>query len=170
MEKTILRKKALELRKTLNAGAASLKIVEKIQKNNSFLNSKNVLLFYPLKTEIDLLSLLKNEDKNFYLPRVKGLELEICKFSKNLKKSSFGVLEPVGEAISDISIIDLAFIPCLAIDKKLNRLGYGCGFYDRLFSNDKFRATKIAVLYKELVVDEILTDEFDKKVDCLITD
>ena len=67
------------------------------------------------------------------------------------------------------SVIDLAFIPALAADKDLNRLGYGKGYYDRLFSNPLFVAKKIAVINKELVVDKVTTDNFDIKVDAIIT-
>lgn len=170
MDKNLLRKKNLNLRKTLDCNLASSLIVAKILSSEFFLNSKNVLIFYPMKFEINLLELLKVEDKNFYLPRVFGKELLICPYTENLKKSPFGVMEPLTEPVCDISVIDTAFIPCLAIDKNLNRIGYGKGFYDRLFSDSRFSAKKIAVLYKELVVNKINTDKFDRKVDFLITD
>ena len=170
MDKEFIRNKNRLLRKNLNQFEASNIILSKIYSLKEFLNAKNVLIFYPLKHEINLLELLKRKDKNFYIPKVKGNNLVICPYSDNLKKSSFNIMEPLEEEIQDISIIDTAFIPALAVDKNLNRIGYGKGFYDRLFSNADFRAKKIAVINKELICDKINADIFDVKVDSYITD
>ena len=66
-KKTELRKTAKELRKNLDIKAISHKICEKIRALEEFKNAQNVMIFYPLKDEIDLLELL-DEGKNFFLP------------------------------------------------------------------------------------------------------
>lgn len=170
MDKKQLREKNIELRKKLDKNRASKVIVSKILNFEPFLSAKNILIYYSLKYEIDLLELLKIKDKKFYLPKVKGEDLLICPYSDNLEKSDFGVMEPCIDELKDISIIDLAFVPCLSVDKNLNRLGYGKGFYDRLFSKPDFKASKVAVIYKELMVENIKTDKFDKKIDFIISD
>ena len=171
MDKNLIRKISTELRKQLNQIQASEKIVNKIAGFENFLCAKNVLIYYPLQNEINLLKLCnKYRDKNFYLPRVKGEILEICPFEGELKKSSFKIMEPVCPKIDDLSIIDIAFIPALAVDKKLNRVGYGKGYYDRLFSQKDFKAFKVAVINKELCNFEITAQPYDKKIDLFITD
>ena len=171
MDKNLIRNKHKLLRKQLDIKQASDIILSKIYSLKEFLAAKNVLIFYPLKYEINLLPLLNFKDKNFYLPKVEGENLLICPYSTNLKKSSFNVMEPVENTnCSDLSIIDLAFIPALAVDKNMNRIGYGKGYYDRLFSKPEFKAKKIVVINKELVVSLIETDIFDKKIDFYITD
>lgn len=169
MNKFELRKINSLLRKSLNQVEASEKIVLKIKSLSDFLNAKNILIFYPLKFEINLLELLKVEGKNFYLPKVKEDYLEICPYGGELIKGAFNIMEPLTKPVLP-SVIDLAFVPALAADKDLNRLGYGKGYYDRLFSNPLFVAKKIAVINKELVVDKVPTDNFDIKVDAIITD
>lgn len=169
MEKNLIRQKNLALRKELNQPLASKVIVSKILAFEDFLRAKNVLIFYPMKSEINLLPLIGLTDKNFYLPRVDGDNLLICPYTTNLKKSNFGVMEPCNNPIDNISNIDLVFVPCLAIDKNLNRVGYGKGYYDRLFNNPDFKALKVAVINKELLIDTIFVDNFDKKVDFVIT-
>jgi len=170
MDKKIIREKNLLLRKNLNQKEASDVIVSKILTLDAFLACKNVLIFYPLKNEINLLPLLLKKDKNFFLPRVNGSSLLICPYDEDkLQKGAFGIMEPLGDPVNP-SVIDVAFIPCLATDKNLNRVGYGKGFYDRLFSNPDFRAEKIAVINKELTNDIIDHCSFDKKVDFVITD
>ena len=170
MDKNKLREKNKNLRKTLDRISASNCITGKILEFEPFLRAKNVLIYHPLKYEIDLLELVKIKDKNFYLPKVYKDKLIICPYSCKLQKSSFGVMEPCDGVLEDISLIDIAFIPCLAIDKNLNRLGYGKGYYDRLFTGKEFKALKVAVIYKELLVDVIQTEACDKKVDFVITD
>ncbi len=170
MDKKLIREKNLLLRKSLNQKEASDVIVSKILVLDAFLSCENVLIFYTLKNEINLLPLLFQKNKNFFLPRVDGDNLLICPYDENkLQKGAFGIMEPVTNPVNP-SVIDIAFIPCLAIDKNLNRVGYGKGFYDRLFSNPDFRAKKIAVINKELTVDIIDSCPFDKKADFVITD
>lgn len=169
MNKIELRKKCSLLRKTLNQKRASDVIVSKILSLETFLAAKNILIFYPLKYEINLLKLTEAKGKNFYLPKTDGGNLLICPFEGELIKSSFNVLEPVTSPVSP-DIIDLAFIPALCADKNLNRIGYGKGYYDRLFSNPLFKAEKVVVINKELVVEKIEADIFDKKADLIITD
>lgn len=171
MDKNLIRNNNKLLRKQLDIKKASDAILSKIYSLKEFLAAKNVLIFYPLKYEINLLPLLDYKEKNFFLPKVDGDNLLICPYSNNLKKSSFNVMEPDdGKICSDLSIIDLAFIPALAVDKNMNRIGYGKGYYDRLFSNSKFRAKKVVVINKELVVPLIEAQNFDKKIDFYITD
>lgn len=168
-DKNFIRRKNLLLRKELNSKEASDKIVSKILRSSDFLHAKNILIFYPMKYEINLLKLVEVKDKNFYLPRVEGDNLLICPFEGELKKSPFGVYEPVSPSVAP-EITDIVYVPCLAIDKNLNRVGYGKGYYDRLFSTPGFKALKIAVIYKEFTHDIIDSDIYDKKVDSCVTD
>ncbi len=171
MDKNLIRNKNKLLRKQLDIKKASDVILSKIYSLKEFSAAKNVLIFYPLKYEINLLPLLNFKDKNFYLPKVDGENLLICPYSTNLKKSGFNVMEPDDNIVcDDLSIIDLSFIPALAVDKNMNRIGYGKGYYDRLFSESEFRAKKIVVINKELVVSKIDADKYDKKIDFYITD
>ena len=58
----------------------------------------------------------------------------------------------------------LCFVPVLAVDKHGNRLGKGKGYYDRFFA--KFpNCKKVAVAFKEQVLDEIVTESHDIKMD-----
>ena len=68
---------------------------------------------------------------------------------------------------------ELIFVPCLAFDHNGNRLGYGGGYYDRTFDyfnkiNHKF--TSVAYAYEEQKLDYIPIDNFDFKVDYVITE
>lgn len=166
-KKTELRKTAKELRKNLNIKDISHKICEKIRALEEFKNAQNVMIFYPLKDEIDLLELL-DEGKNFFLPRMTGLNLNVCPYKKGdkLEVKQFGVKEPKTHPVAP-KLIDLIIVPALMIDSKNYRLGYGKGFYDRLIT--KTNAKTVVGLPKELFIEELPTEAHDKAVDIVIT-
>ncbi len=167
-KKTDLRIKAKTIRKGLDIKNISHILCEKIRNSEEFKTAKNVMIFYPLKDEIDLLELL-TEDKNFYLPRMNGLSLNVCPYKKGdkLEVKAFGVKEPRTAAVS-AKILDLILVPALMADKNNYRLGYGKGFYDRLITHTD--AKTIVCLPKELIVEEIPTEPHDKKVDIVIVE
>ena len=66
-----LRIKLKELRKTINISEKSRHIISILRNTSEYKKAKRVMLFYPLKYEINLLDLLK-DNKNFYFPKVHG--------------------------------------------------------------------------------------------------
>ena len=167
MKKKELRITAKEIRKSLDIATVSKNIVAKILELDIYKSAKNVMIFYPLKDEIDLLKLAEDNHKNFYLPRVNGEKLECCPLKGGLKQGRFGIMEPVSECVICPNL-DIIFVPALAVDNEGNRLGYGGGFYDRFLKDIK--TTKIVPISKSLVFDNIPTEDFDIKIDMIITD
>ena len=169
MNKTDLRLKAKELRRNVDVEQASSKIVERIRNLSEYKNAKNVLLFYPKDSELNLLALCFDE-KQFYLPKIDEQNLLICPYSCDveMKLSEFKTLEPCTNPVLPEKI-DLAIIPCLMADKGGYRLGYGGGFYDRLIPQLKSDCIKIVPVLSQLIVDELPVEEFDKPVDIIIT-
>ena len=154
---------AKNYRKTINIKQVSDMAVEKVRQCNLYCSADNILLFYPMPDEINLLDLLK-DCKNFYFPRVCGEELEVCPNCENFEKSKFGIYEPVSEAVSS-KCLDLVIVPALMCDKYGYRLGYGGGYYDRFLR--KCSAKTLSVVPECLVVDELPHDEFDIPVEVL---
>ncbi len=166
-KKTELRKNAKAIRKELDIKKISHLLCDEIRALEEFKKAQNVMIFYPLKDEIDLLELL-DEDKNFFLPRMTGLNLNVCPYKKgdNLEVKQFGVKEPKTHPVAPKSI-DLMIIPALMVDANNYRLGYGKGFYDRLIT--KTNAKTLVCLPKELYIEELPTEPHDKSVDIVIT-
>lgn len=166
--KNELRIKAKKIRSLCNIKEISKKLCKKIRQLEEYKSANNVLIFYPLKYEIDVLELL-TDNKNFYLPRVNGEYIEVCPYltGDELKNGSFGIKEPETKSVAP-KTLDLVILPALAADKKGNRLGYGKGFYDRFLANTKLKT--ILPLPKELIFDEIFADKTDIPVNILITD
>ena len=66
---------------------------------------------------------------------------------------------------------DILLVPLVAFDKKLNRLGYGAGFYDRLIKSLKKRKNIITVglAFDFQEVYLIPTSRHDQKLDYIVT-
>jgi len=92
-------------------------------------------IYWPLKDEIDL----RNLSKNFSIALPKCFPNKTLKFyawkNSSLKKDFEGIPSPQNSFLLNHQQISLIFVPCLSIDKKFIRLGYGGGYYDYLRSD-----------------------------------
>lgn len=165
--KAKLRLWAKNERKKLNLGLLSEIFTREIQDIQEYKNAKNILLFYPLKYEINLLALIEDTTKNFYLPKIEGENILCCSYSKGdeLCKSCFSTLEPLSEPINE-DLIDLAVVPALAVDKNNYRLGYGGGYYDRFLSNKKIYT--ISCIPQSFFVESVYPEKHDIRVNKII--
>ena len=169
MDKQSLRKWAKCKRNKINMEEISTILTDKLCQTDEYKKSKNIMIYYPLESEVNLLSILDDKTKNFYLPRIKEKELECCqyKIGDKLCESCFHTMEPTCSACSK-TVIDLVIVPALAVDKNNYRLGYGGGFYDR-FLND-YKGKCIVCIPKELLVDTVYPEKHDIKIHKIITD
>lgn len=151
-----------------NRAECSQKLCQLLEESEIYKNSKNVMLFYPLKEEVNLLSLLNDSSKNFYLPKIEGENLLCCPFCEGdeLCLSCFKTKEPRKPPV-DKNSIDLIIVPALCCDKNKYRLGYGGGFYDRFLKD--YRGKKVVCLPKELIVETVYPESYDIPVDFIIT-
>ena len=115
--------------------ACSQNVIKELRASEIYKQAHNILIFYPLEGEVNLLELLDDKDKT---------------------------QEPISDEVEK-NQIDLAIIPALCCDKNNYRLGYGGGFYDRFLVG--FSGKKVVCLPKELIVETIYPNEFDVPVD-----
>ena len=73
---------------------------------------------------------------------------------------------------SEMCIRDRLLVPLVAFDNRLNRLGYGGGFYDRYIEKiEKIKKViKIGLAFSFQKISSIPTNQFDKKLDFIITE
>ena len=166
-KKQELRKWAKGIRK--ECIASSNTIIENIRRAQVYNSAKNIMIFYPLENEINLLPLLKDESKNFYLPKIDGDDLLCCSYvdGEILCESCFKTKEPISVPCNK-SEIDLVIVPALCCDVNNYRLGYGGGYYDRFLSD--YNGKTMCAISKNLIVENIFPEEHDIKIDFIITD
>ncbi|MBV7440528.1 5-formyltetrahydrofolate cyclo-ligase [Weeksellaceae bacterium TAE3-ERU29] len=110
-------------------------------------------------------------NKTTFVPKVIGNELITCLYNKEtiLQKSNWGILEPENPEITSESKIDLVITPLLTCDINGNRVGYGGGFYDKLFSKCSNDIKKVGINFFEPTSYSFPLFKTDSPLDFLIT-
>ena len=176
MIKSKLRDKVLKIRKknskkTININGSN--IYSYLKKKNY--NLKIIGGYYPTNYEIDDLEILNyffKKGSMVSLPKIeKKSQMEFFKWNKYdpLVINKYGIPEP---EITNKVYPDILFVPLVAFDKKLNRLGYGGGFYDRYIqkiSNIK-KIVKVGLAFSFQKLKTIPISKYDRKLDIIITE
>ena len=86
-----------------------------------------------------------------------------------LKINNFGIAEPIK---TKKTYPDIIFVPLVAFDDDLNRLGYGGGFYDRYLEKmEKIKKIlKIGLGFSYQKLKKIPITKHDKKLDIILTE
>lgn len=179
MQKSELRKKYMQKRKALSSDEAFL-LSENIFRN--FLDyfspreGQKVHIFIPIEKfkEIDTQIFIRyffEHDIRVYVPRIVGDKLIAVEIFEDsvFETNTWGIFEPVSDTDSGEINFDFVVTPLLYCDPHGNRIGYGKGFYDKLFQCISQNAKKIGVNYfnPDEYVDDIW--ENDIPLDYLVT-
>ncbi|MBR1928192.1 MAG: 5-formyltetrahydrofolate cyclo-ligase [Paludibacteraceae bacterium] len=147
---------------------ASEEIIEQLRTNQLYQNASCIMVYYPMKNEVDLRPLMnENSGKRFFLPVTHRRYIEVREYKgeTNLKKGRYRIPEPQTPTYK--GKLDLIIVPGVAFDHKRYRLGRGGGYYDRFLK--KFTdVPKIGVAYKFQVVSELPVEPHDIKMTQLI--
>lgn len=166
MDKKELRLSLLERRDSLED--ISLSICRQIIETHLLDNVKRVGIYYPLKKEINLLSLLDYyRNIEFCFPKT---EDEISFYSENdltnFQEAKFHVMEPNSNNLVQRDDIDLFLIPTVGITKDMQRIGYGKGYYDRYLNG--YKGIKVGICYKQCANLDFKCDDWDLKFDQIV--
>ncbi len=125
-------------------------------------------------TDAILRAVLADPGKGLVVPitRIKEgrIDLSVVDDLADLRPSTFGVPEPAHECIIDPSTVDLVIVPCLAVDGRGFRLGYGKAFYDKLLAAIPAGMPAIAMAFEFQVFPEIPAAPHDKAVSVIVTE
>ena len=174
-EKKAIRKQIRDKKKDYSLEEKKRKselIFDQIEQLNAFRKAEIIMVYWSLNDEVfthDFIQKYQNK-KKIVLPVVNGDCLDLKEFTglSNLRaENHFGIGEPDGELFEQIDKIDLIIVPGVAFDKSLNRLGRGKAYYDKLLKNSK--ALKIGVCFDFQLLESVPIDEYDVKMDLIIT-
>lgn len=182
LNKSEIRKTFLSQRDKLSASEIDIKS-KNINNNileilNATPNLSSVGLFYPFKSEVNVLNLcpiLEGKKIIITLPVVKKkfepLDYKIFSFqAQNVTKGYGGILEPIHSPSLDPDII---IVSCSAFNLKKYRIGYGGGFYDRTiekFKNKNKNFLTILAAFDIQEYNESFEEKYDQKVDFICTE
>ena len=176
MNKKDQRKHLLQIRKLLDSNfvkSSSETICNKLLQMDEYSLSSDIYLYSDMRNEVmtaPVISQAFKDNKNLYLPITIGEDMDFYSYNPGdpLIKGDFGVMVPANGEIK-YPASGLIIIPGVGFDKAGYRIGYGKGYYDKYLS--KYTGLcKVGVAYECQVTDSIEIDEFDQKLDYLITE
>ena len=178
-DKTYLRNKFILKRKRKHLSAKKIKFNSIFSLIKKKFNKKKIIMagYYPSNYELNILNFLEEASKNKFkivLPVIKPLGKMSFKswiFREPLYISTFGTLEP--KSSNKEIIPDLIMVPVVAFDNKLNRIGYGKGYYDRIlqkFSKIKKKTISLGIAYSFQECKSIPVNKHDFKLDYIFTE
>lgn len=150
---------------------AARDVFERLQRTAAFLLADRILMYHSLPDELPTIEFINRwaDRKQFFLPRVNGVNLDILPYNRSrLHLGAFNIEEPDGAETVPADTIDLIIVPSVALDLRGNRLGRGKGFYDRLLAST--RATTIGVAFDCQLLDTLPVEPHDISLDIVITD
>ena len=110
--------------------------------------------------------------KKVCVPRVFGKEMRFIaiRSSSELLPGTFGLMEPPDGGVYE-DTPGLVVVPGIAFGMDFYRVGFGAGYYDRFFEGHKKGDgwTLAAVCYDFQLLDSVPAEEFDVRMDKIVT-
>ena len=183
MDKKALRKKIIALRDMLSPAEIKEKsalIAEKLYSLPAYTQAEKIMFFIDFGSEVSTRKMVEETIKRGKvalapkaLPKTRELiPSQILDWDSDLAPGAYNIPEPRDDALRpcEPEDIDLLIVPGVAFDLKGNRLGYGGGYYDRFFSMLKPGVLLVALVFDLQIEPEIPVDEWDRRVDMVITE
>ncbi len=175
MKKSQIRKITLKKRLNFNSKNKKINYLNLIKLLKTVSTNKKIGLYYPIGSEvstIDIIQYLRKKKYTISLPVLeKNSKMSFYEWNEKspLKINNFGIPEPIKLKKITPSVL---VIPIVAFDAKLNRLGYGGGFYDRFISKleKTKKILKIGLALSCQKINKVPTKSFDKKMNYILTE
>jgi len=169
--KCAVRKTVLGRRDAMDAGARaamSLAITLDIAALGAYRRSRVVMAYMSFGSEFqtdDVIRHALDTGKTLVLPRVNRAR-------RDLQPGVWGILEPRPDRCArvELDIVDIVLVPVLAFDARGRRLGYGGGYYDRLFGGLTARPPLVAGAFEAQMVAAVPVGAHDAPLDIVVTE
>lgn len=179
--KAVLRQRARTLRNTIPAEAIaqrSAAIVRALTDLPEIASARTVALFYPMERrhEVDLRALdatLRARGVRLAYPAIdpatRVMTFRATSALSELEERGMMFREPPLSA-EEVTPVDVVVVPCLQVDPRGHRIGYGAGFYDRTLPRYAPPARAVVVAFDFQVIPEVPVTEGDVACDVIVTD
>lgn len=176
--KKLLRKEILEKRDSMSnmqVEELSNRILNHILNWDKFIDASTIMLYSSYKNEVVTKGIIKEcfkRNKKVVLPKSikESHDIIPCLVSgfEELIQGVYGIYEPDGTNVIEKNKINLVIVPGVAFDMNGDRIGHGAGYYDRFLKG--YNGIKAGICYGLQIVENAWPDEFDIKMDYLITE
>ena len=178
-----------EIRKEFSAKRDMLPEAERKEKSEkicsiakelvSFRHAEVILLYSPIKSEIDVLPIAEyalSKGKAIAFPRCntedRTMKFHFVTSLDQLKEGAYGIKEPTEDApvydpLEDKRVA-VCYVPGLTFDVYGYRLGYGKGYYDKFLNS--YSGCTIGVTYTELIAPSLPRGKFDIPCNIMLTE
>ena len=177
-EKRALRAKLKALERSLSAAyreQSGRAIIAALLSMEAYRTAETVCCFVGAGYEIDTRPLLQDalsNGKRLCVPLCRGRGVMDMRFISSLDElapGAMGIPEPSADAeVADASDIDLLIVPCLACDRRGNRLGCGGGYYDRFLS--AYGGASVILCREAVLQDYVPTEGHDQAVPLVLSE
>lgn len=145
-----------------------------MQSSALFTSAQTILAYFSFRQEPDLSPLFVNSSHQWGFSLCVGdlLNWHIWQPGDTLNKGTYGILEPSLAAPQlEPTEVDLILVPAVACDRRGYRLGYGGGFYDRMFSAAKWNSKPtIGIVFEFAYLPQLPIDSWDKPLEAICTE
>lgn len=153
--------------------AASELIINKIAGLPVYVSAQDICCYVSINNEVKLNKLIHmalKADKRVYLPKVTGDRMEFIRYESNvtLKKGKYNISEPDNDEVLIPGEKTVIFMPGAVFSRKMDRIGYGGGYYDRYLSLYPQTDT-VGVCYDFQILDDIPAKEYDIKPGMIVS-
>jgi len=178
MDKALLRKKLLNLRRNRNHSKESETVAVlgwnvQLKQLIDLYSPKSIAAYYPVSGEGNILPFIKEIAKktavSILIPKENNNNYTLVQWDPNYAKMTigkYGILEPVENKIWKDDV-DLWLVPAVGVDRLGHRIGMGKGIYDRLMV--KTKGLKVAVVYEDQLIAPFKVEPWDIALDIVIT-
>lgn len=149
--------------------------LERIEQLEAFQSADSFAIYHAMPDEVQTAAFIRKwaRRKTIYLPVICGdwLELHTYDADEALKPGVFGILEPVPVKRDEKPRPDLIVIPGVAFDRRLNRMGRGKGYYDKLLVESELQqAVRVGLCFDFQLVAEVPACPNDVRMEWIVTD
>ncbi|MFC7441606.1 5-formyltetrahydrofolate cyclo-ligase [Laceyella putida] len=178
--KEMLRKRQLERRNRLAPEymqESSEEICRNLIEHPVFQQSTTICFYMPFRNEVDVRKAMETAiqlGKQVVLPRVDRASRQLRGYRVDslcdCEVGAYGILEPpaIKERFVAGEELEAVIVPGVAFDLQGYRLGYGGGYYDRLFAQP-LKAWRIGVAYPEQIVPTVYPEAHDQPLHLLVS-
>lgn len=149
-------------------------IKEQVLKLDEIRNARTIFIYISYATEVhthDLIKALLKEGKTLAVPKIVDsdfMEAESFSSWEDLVPGELGILSPANSKPCS-GPFDVALTPGLGFTLSGHRMGFGRGYYDKWFAQNKTNH-KIALAFEAQLVDEIPINDTDVPMEKIVTE